>query len=69
MKEIYKDIQRINALDPATSELRLCKLFEECGEFSRAINMKLGRKATDLSSEEILEEIKAFEELQRKFPQ
>lgn len=58
MKDIYKDIQRINALDPATSELRLCKLFEECGEFSRAINMKLGRKATDLSSEEILEEIK-----------
>lgn len=58
MKEIYKDIQRINKLDPATPELRLCKLFEECGEFSRAINMKLGRKATDLTDEQIFEEIK-----------
>lgn len=58
MKEVYKDIQRINSLDPATSELRLCKLFEECGEFSRAVNMKLGRKVTDLTPDEILEEIK-----------
>lgn len=51
MKETYKDIQRINALDPATSELRLCKLFEECGEFSRVVNMKFGRKATELTPE------------------
>jgi NTP pyrophosphatase (non-canonical NTP hydrolase) len=58
MKEVYKDIQRINKLDPATSELRLCKLFEEAGEFARAVNMKLGRKATDLTDEQILEEIK-----------
>lgn len=58
MKEVYKDIQRINQLDPATSELRLCKFFEEGGEFSRAINMKLGRKITTLSDDEILEEIK-----------
>jgi len=58
MKEVYKEIQRINALDPATPTLRLCKLFEEVGEFSRAINMKLGRKATTLSDEQILEEIK-----------
>lgn len=58
MKEVYKEIQRINQLDPATSELRLCKLFEEVGEFARAVNMKLGRKATELSDEQILEEIK-----------
>ncbi len=58
MSEVYKDIQRINKLDPATTELRLCKFFEEAGEFSRAINMKLGRKVTDLTPEEILEEIK-----------
>lgn len=58
MKEVYKDIQRINKLDPATSELRLCKLFEEVGEFARAVNMKLGRKATELNDEQILEEIK-----------
>lgn len=58
MKEVYKEIQRINQLDPATSELRLCKLFEEVGEFARAVNMKLGRKTTELSDEQILEEIK-----------
>lgn len=58
MKEVYKEIQRINQIDPATSELRLCKLFEEVGEFARAVNMKLGRKATDLSDEQIIEEIK-----------
>ena len=51
MKKVYKEIQRINKLDPATSELRLCKFFEEAGEFSRAVNMKLGRKATDLTPE------------------
>jgi len=58
MKKVYKEIQRINQLDPATPELRLAKIFEEAGEFARAVNMKLGRKATSLSSEEILEEIK-----------
>jgi len=58
MKNTYKEIQRINRLDPASSELRLCKLFEEVGEFARAVNMKLGRKATTLTSEQILEEIK-----------
>jgi len=58
MQEVYKDIQRINELDPAESEFRLCKFFEEGGEFSRAINMKLGRKFTSLTDEEILEEIK-----------
>jgi len=58
MEEIYKDIQRINRLDPVSPILRLAKLFEEVGEFARAINMKLGRKSTTLSDEEILEEIK-----------
>lgn len=58
MKKVYKEIQRINKLDPATPELRLCKLLEESGEFSRAVNMKLGRKATELTPEQILDEIK-----------
>lgn len=58
MKDTYKEIQRINKLDPSSSELRLCKFFEEVGEFARAVNMMLGRKATTLNNEQILEEIK-----------
>ena len=55
MKEIYKDIQRINALDPATPALRLCKLFEEAGEFAQAINKKLGRKVVNETEEEVID--------------
>ena len=58
IKDVFRDIQRINKLDITTSHLRLCKLFEEVGEFSRAINMKLGRKMTNLTDEQIIEEIK-----------
>lgn len=58
MKEVYKDIQRINKLDPATPALRLAKLFEEAGEFAQAVNKKLGRKVVNESEEEIIELIK-----------
>lgn len=60
MKDVYNDIKRINQLDPATPTLRLCKLFEEAGEFSRAVNKKLGRKVIgDGETEEnIIEDIK-----------
>ncbi|MEK6828537.1 MAG: hypothetical protein AABY15_00190 [Nanoarchaeota archaeon] len=58
MKEVYKDIQRINKLDPATPALRLAKLFEEAGEFAQAVNKKLGRKVINESEEEIIELIK-----------
>ena len=37
MKKVFKEIQRINKLDPATPELRLCKIFEEAGEFAQAV--------------------------------
>ena len=58
MKEVYRDIQRINSLDPATPTLRLCKLFEEAGEFAQAVNKKLGRKVANETEEEIIELIK-----------
>lgn len=58
MKKVYKDIQRINALDPATPTLRLCKLFEEAGEFAQAINKKLGRKVVNETEEEVIDLIK-----------
>ena len=58
MKEIYKEIQRINELDPANPALRLCKLFEEAGEFAQAVNKKLGRKVVNETEQEVLDLIK-----------
>jgi len=58
MKAIYKDIQRINALDPATPALRLCKLFEEAGELAQAVNKKLGRKVVNETEEEVIDLIR-----------
>lgn len=58
MKDVYKEIERINALDPATPTLRLAKLFEEAGEFAQAVNKKLGRKVINETEEEIIELIK-----------
>ncbi len=55
MKNIYKDIQRINALDPATPALRLAKLFEEAGEFAQAVNKKLGRKVVSETEQEVID--------------
>jgi NTP pyrophosphatase (non-canonical NTP hydrolase) len=58
MKKVYKEIQRINKLDPATPTLRLCKLFEEAGEFAQAVNKKLGRKVVNETEQEVLDLIK-----------
>jgi NTP pyrophosphatase (non-canonical NTP hydrolase) len=55
MKDVYKEIQRINKLDPATPSLRLCKLFEEAGEFAQAVNKKLGRKVVTETEEEVID--------------
>jgi NTP pyrophosphatase (non-canonical NTP hydrolase) len=55
MEAIYKDIQRINKLDPATRKLRFCKLTEEFGELAQAVNKKLGRKVVKESEDEVLE--------------
>ncbi len=53
MEKIYKDIQRINKLDPATPAERLCKLFEESGELAQAVNKKIGRKVVTETDEEV----------------
>lgn len=53
MKEIYKDIERINSLDPASGAERLCKLFEESGELAQAVNKKIGRKTFSESEDEV----------------
>jgi len=58
MKKVYKEIQRINKLDPATPTLRLCKLFEEAGEFAQAVNKKLGRKVVNETEQEVIGFIK-----------
>jgi len=43
-EEIYSEIKRINAKDPATAAERLGKLFEEAGELAKAVNKTNGRK-------------------------
>ncbi len=53
MKKVFKDIQRINKLDPATPSERLCKLFEESGELAQAVNKKIGRKVVTETDDEI----------------
>jgi len=55
MKEVYEDVQRVNKLDPATPELRFCKLGEEFGELVQAVNKKLGRKVINETEQEILD--------------
>lgn len=55
MRDIYEEIQRINALDPVTPSLRFCKLFEEAGELAQAVNKKLGRKVVKETEEELLD--------------
>lgn len=52
MKEIFKEIQRINKNDPAIASERLCKVFEEAGELAQEINKTIGRKSrTETPSE------------------
>lgn len=58
IKDVYADIQRINKIDPATPTLRLCKFFEEAGEFAQAVNKKLGRKTVTETDQEVLDLIK-----------
>ena len=58
MKELYKEIQRLNALDPVGPEKRLCKLFEEAGELAQAVNKKLGRKVVTETDEKIIDLIR-----------
>jgi NTP pyrophosphatase (non-canonical NTP hydrolase) len=55
MKDVYEDVYRINAIDPATPILRFCKLSEEFGELAQAVNKKLGRKVIKESEQEVLD--------------
>lgn len=51
MKKQFEDVKRINNLDPASTQDRLCKLYEEIGELSQAVNKLIGRKVTDGANE------------------
>lgn len=57
MKELYLEIQRINKIDPASPDERMCKLLEEFGELAQGVNKTLGRKVITESEEEIIENI------------
>ena len=57
MKNLFKEIQKINKLDPATNTERLAKLFEEAGELAQEVNKTNGRKTHDSTDEEIIKEI------------
>lgn len=50
MKEVFKEIQRLDKLEPTPKEKKLCKLFEEAGELARAVNKSIGKK--DIKSDE-----------------
>jgi len=58
MKKIYKEVQDINKLDPATHAERLGKLFEEAGELATEVNKTNGRKKHKNTNEEIKNNIK-----------
>jgi NTP pyrophosphatase (non-canonical NTP hydrolase) len=55
MKDTFKEVRRINKLDPASKAERLCKLFEEAGELAQAVNKSIGRKVVRESKEELKE--------------
>ena len=61
----FKDVVRINKQDPAKAKLRLCKVLEEMGELTQAVNKTLGRKVVKETKEEVLENI--LEELADTF--
>lgn len=61
----FKDVARINKQDKTTAELRLCKVYEEMGELTQAVNKTLGRKVAKETKEEILDNI--LEELADTF--
>lgn len=54
-EDVFNDISRINKKDPATHSERLSKLFEEAGEFARAVNKTTGRKV--LSEDDTIQKI------------
>lgn len=49
MKKEFKDVKRINEIDPAGPAERLCKLFEESGELAQVVNKSIGRKGKKVS--------------------
>jgi len=55
MEELYKDIQKINELDPVGPAERLCKLFEESGELAQAVNRTIGRKKNKMPENEVID--------------
>jgi NTP pyrophosphatase (non-canonical NTP hydrolase) len=54
-EEVFKEISDLNKKDPASHSERLNKLFEEAGEFARAVNKVIGRK--QLSEEDTPDKI------------
>lgn len=63
--QAFKDVVRINKIDPADAPLRLCKVYEELGELTQAVNKTLGRKVVKETKEEVLDNI--LEELADTF--
>ena len=57
MKEIYKEVRKINKLDPASHAERLGKLYEESGELATEVNKTNGRKKHKNSEKEIKQNI------------
>lgn len=44
LKKNMKEVKRLNEKDPASLELRMCKIAEEFGEMAQAFNKTTGRK-------------------------
>jgi len=53
----YQDVQRINDIDPVSSDLRYAKTLEEVGELFKVYNKFLGRKVTTATKEELRKEL------------
>jgi uncharacterized protein YfaA (DUF2138 family) len=56
-KQAIEDVVRINALDKTSVTNRLCKVYEEAGELTQAINKTLGRKVVDETEDEVKDNI------------
>ena len=59
MKEIYLAIGKINAMKPASVELRLNKATEELGELAKEVNKLTGMKKTKETTEQIMDNLAA----------
>lgn len=57
MKEIFDEIKAIDKTSNKTVEKAVCKLLEEAGEFGQAVNMTIGMKSHNLSSEQVVDKI------------